>query len=409
MRLTIPELSLVLLIGSAGSGKSTFAARHFRASEVLSYGAIRPMVAGEDPSPDAAQAGWNALLELAARRMDRGLLTVIDADLVSPARREPFLDLARDHHYIPVAVVFAIPESTCQMWNAARPDSSTGPLGLSAQHAEMLAGEARLSREGVRHIFRFAGVKELNAAGVHRLPLWSDRRDDPGPFDIIGAVHGRYAELLALLERLGYRVGPPDIAAPAGRKLVFLGDLIDFGAGSVDVLRLVMNAVDAGIACSVPGNHEARLVRWLRGQEVARGDGLEATIAAVTAAPLAFREQLETFLDSSVSHYVLDGGRLVVAHAGLNEELQGRGSSAVRAFALHGEWRDEREEQAPANATPVWVRDYQGKARVVYSHPRAAQVEWVNRTINLCTSAGGRGSITALRYPENQVESVALE
>lgn len=410
MRLTIPELSLVLLVGPAGSGKSTFAARHFQSSEILSYQTIREMVAGGDTSSDAAEAGWNALLEITARRMDRGLFTLVDADLVSPESREPFLALARDHHYIPAAIVFALPESVCQTWNAARPGPSVNPHRLSRQHQQMLAGETGLADEGVRHSFRLSGVDELNAAAVHRLPLWSHRRDECGPFDVIGAVYGRYSELVRLLEQLGYRVQSLSITPPApGRKLVFLGDLSDFGPSGFEVLRLVMAAVDEGVAYFVPGNHEAKLLRWLRGGQVSQADGFDVTTAALSGAPPEFREQLQTFLDASVSHYVFDDGKLVVAHAGLKEELQGRGSSAVRAFALHGEWRDEGEEQAALNATPVWVRDYQGKARVVYSHPRTAQPEWVNQTLNLCTSASGRGCLTALRYPENEILSLALE
>ena len=408
MRITIPELSLVLLIGPLGSGKSTFAARHFRSSEVLSLDAVRSMIADGDTGEGAQEAAWGALLELAARRLDLGRLTVIDADLVSAARRQPLLQLAAELHYIPAAFVFALPEPTCQIWNGKRPDASASPERVSEQHAQLQAAELGLAEEGFRRIFRLSSPEELAGAEMNRLPLWSDRRDETGPFDLIGSVHGRYDELVALLTKLGYGL---DLVMehPQGRKLVFLGDIIDYGPRNADVLRLVMRAVDSGVAYSVPGNHEARLVRWLRGEKMGTDGGMAPVIAEFEAASPEFRQLVETFLDSSVSHYVFDGGNLVAAHAGMKDSLQGRGSSAVRAFALHGESPGENEAAAIAAAGPPdWVLEYQGAARVIYSHPGVAEPLWLNHTVNIGTAAFPGGHLTALRFPEMQVESVPM-
>ncbi len=406
MRITIPELSLVLLIGPSGSGKSTFAARHFRSSEVLSLDAVRWMIADGETDEASQEAAWGALLELAARRMDLGRLTVIDAALVPVARREPLLQLAAEHHYIPAAFVFALPEPTCQIWNGQRLDASASPHRVSEEHAQLLAGELGLAEEGFRRTFRFASPEELGGAEINRLPLWSNRRDETGPFDLIGSVHGHYDELLQLLAKLGYLVDPV-IQHPQGRKLVFLGDLIDHGPRNADVLGLVMRAVDAGVAYSVPGNHEARLVRWLRGEKMEIDDRLAPLIVEFQAASPEFRQLAETFLDSSVSHYVFDGGNLVAAHAGMKECLQGRGSSAVRAFALHGESPGENESDAAAEP-PAWVLEYQGAARVIYSHPGVSEPLWLNQTVNIGTAALPGGCLTAFRFPELQVESVPL-
>jgi protein phosphatase len=360
MRVTIPELSLVLLIGPESSGKSTFAARHFRSSEVLSLDTMRRMVADDDRDEGAVEAGWGALLELAARRMHQGRLTVIDADLTSASRRQPLLQLAAEQNYIPAAFLFG------------------------------RAGEAAvIDGEGFRRIYRFSSLEEIAAAEVHRLPLWSNRQDECGPFDIIGSVYGRYPELVALLRKLGYQLDP-HIEHPRGRKLVFLGDLVDYGTRNADVLRLVINAVDSGAAYAVPGDHDDRLVRWLRGETVHPDEAMAPTIAELSSVSPDFRQHVETFLHSSVSHYVLDKGNLVVAHAGLKESLQGRGSAAVRHFALYGEAR--------------WVFEYQGAARVVYSHPAVDEPLWLNQTVNLCTASG----LTALRYPEMQIVTPAL-
>lgn len=416
MRLTIPDLSLVLLVGPASSGKSTFAARHFQPADVLSLEEVRRLAAGAETSAEATAAAWEVLRSLAARRLERGIFTVVDAPLIDVSIRAPLLAIARERHFIPVAIVFALPESTCQEWNAGRPGSLISPYLISDQHQALRLCEAGLPREGIRHIYRFARTVELNAAEVNRPPLWSNRREERGPLDIVGSVHGRLRELLGLLGRLGYQVNSPSpasgaayrIAHPQSRKLVFLGDLVGHGPQPVEVLRLVMDAVDAGTAYAVPGNHDARLLEWLRSG--GGGSSPDPQLAAAVAETAAgFREQLETFLHSSVSHYVLDEGRLVVAHAGLKEELQGRGSAAVRSFAIHGEWQDECEHLAPLGGPPEWVATYQGRARVVYSHPRSASATWINGTINLCTSAGGRGDLTALRYPEMAVESIPME
>ena len=371
MRVTIPELSLVLLIGPSGSGKSAFAARHFRPSEVLSLDAVRRMIADEDKDEGAVEAGWGALLELAARRMNWGRLTVIDADLTLAARRQALLELAAELHFIPSAFVFAAG-----------------------------AGQDTLDSEGFRRIFRFGSREEIAAAEIQRLPLWSNRQDETGPFDIVSSVHGRCDELLELLRKLGYRL-EPSIGHPRGRKLVFLGDLVDHGPRNADVLRLVMSAVDAGAGYSVPGNHDARLVRWLRGDETRTDGGMAATRAEFDQATAEFRQQVETFLESSVSHYLFDGGNLVVAHAGLAASLQGRGSAAVRAFAVNGDAPGEDESERTESA-PNWAIEYQGAPRVVYSHPAVSEPLWLNQTVNLNT----RGRLTALRYPEMQIVSV---
>ena len=111
---------------------------------------------------------------------------------------------------------------------------------------------------------RFAGG--VDGAEIFRQRLWTDRCDDRGPFDIIGDVHGCTDELEALLRRLGYGVEPAErdgeasyrVIPPAGRKAVFVGDLVDRGPRITDTLRLVMAMVEDGAALCVLGNHEAQ-------------------------------------------------------------------------------------------------------------------------------------------------------
>jgi protein phosphatase len=253
---------------------------------------------------------------------------------------------------------------------------------------------------------------EVNEISVVRDPLYNDRRGEHGPFDIIGDVHGCREELVALLEKLGYvenRGTPGAWSHALGRRAVFLGDLVDRGPDIVGVLRLVMDMVTAGSALCVPGNHEIKLGRKLDGQDVKVSHGLEATLAQFGALPPAERDtfvpKVRAFIVDLVSHYWLDGGKLVVAHAGLRAEMHGRGSREVRDFALYGETTGETDEYG----LPVrynWASEYRGTAMVVYGHTPVPKAEWLNRTICVDTGCVYGGRLTALRYPELEVVDV---
>ena len=251
------------------------------------------------------------------------------------------------------------------------------------------------------------------------MPLWNDKRDEHGPFDIIGDVHGCCDELEALLARLGYveaRLdcddplwGDRTFVHPEGRKAVFVGDLVDRGPRILDTVRLVRNMVVHGSALCVPGNHDMKLMRKLRGKNVQITHGLADTLAEIDALPDEVRgpfcKELADFLDGLVSHYVLDDGKLVVAHAGMKEEMQGRGSGKVRDFALYGETTGETDEFG----LPVrfnWAAEYRGQAMVVYGHTPVPEPEWLNRTVNIDTGCVFGGKLTALRYPEKEFVSV---
>jgi polynucleotide kinase-phosphatase len=133
--------------------------------------------------------------------------------------------------------------------------------------------------------------------------------------------------------------------------------------------------------------------------------GLADSLAQLDREPAEFRDKVVRFIDSLVSHYVFDDGKLVVAHAGMKEEMQGRGSSEVRDFALYGETTGETDEFG----LPVrlnWAARYRGRAMVVYGHTPVAEPEWLNGTINIDTGCVFGGKLTALRYPEKEIVSV---
>ena len=175
--------------------------------------------------------------------------------------------------------------------------------------------------------------EEVEAAKIERQPMWTNRMEETGPFDIIGDIHGCYDELVDLLTKLGYEIsikdgGVPIIVSPQNRKVLFVGDYVDRGPKVVDVLRLVMEMHKTGIALCVPGNHDVKLARALRGKNVAQTHGLAESLTQLENETQEFREQVVDFIEGLVSHYVLDTGKLVVAHAGMKQEYQGRASGA---------------------------------------------------------------------------------
>ncbi len=419
MHIKIPNLSLVVLIGPSGSGKSTFARRHFKPTEILSSDACRGMISDHENDQTVTNQAFELLHFIAGKRLALGRLTVIDATSVQPEARKPLVELARQYHCLPVAIVLDLPERVCQERNRDRPDREFGPHVVRNQTSQLRRSLRGLQREGFRHVFVLESLEEVDAATVERVPLWNDRRDEHGPFDIIGDVHGCGEELEGLLARLGYVEARLDCAdplwgdrtfvPPESRRAVFLGDLVDRGPRILQAVRLVRNMVVHGSALCLPGNHDLKLVRKLRGKNVQITHGLASTLAEIAALSEAiripFERELADFLDGLVSHYVLDDGKLVVAHAGMKEEMQGRGSGKVRDFALYGETTGETDEFG----LPVrfdWASEYRGQAMVVYGHTPVPEPDWLNRTVNIDTGCVFGGKLTALRYPEQELVSV---
>jgi polynucleotide kinase-phosphatase len=187
--------------------------------------------------------------------------------------------------------------------------------------------------------------------------------------------------------------------------VIFLGDLVDRGPASDVVLETAMSMVDAGSALCILGNHENKLARALAGRNVTVSHGLAETLEQLEARTPEFRQQVATFIDGLLSHYVLDRGRLVVAHAGLPERYHGRTSGRVRALAMYGDTDGETDEFGLPIRYP-WADDYRGDASVVYGHTPVPETEWHNNTICLDTGVVHGGHLTALRWPEKELVSV---
>jgi protein phosphatase len=410
---TIPDFCLVALIGTSGAGKSTFAKRHFKPTEVISSDACRGLVDDDENSLDATADAFALVHAIAEIRLKRRKLLVIDATNVRQEDRAHLVRLAKKHHALCVAIVLNPGEDVCRERNTSRPDRQFGPHVIRQQTANLKRKIRGLDREGFRYVHELRSVDAIDAVEIVRTPLWTDRRSEAGPFDIIGDVHGCADELETLLAKLGYALEWTTedgerhclVEPPAGRRAIFVGDLVDRGPRTPDALRIVHAMVTSGAALCVPGNHDVKFIRWLNGRNVHLTHGLDASAEQMAGESAAFHDQMKAFLDKLVSHLWLDGGRLVVAHAGIRADMIGRSSGAVREFCLYGETTGETDEYG----LPVrhdWAAHYEGKTTIVYGHTPVVSAEWLNNTICVDTGCVFGGKLTALRWPEKELVEV---
>ncbi|MEL6834407.1 MAG: polynucleotide kinase-phosphatase [Bacteroidota bacterium] len=405
----LPEKSLVLLIGASSAGKSTFAAQHFRPSTVISSDQCRIMVADSEQVLTANEATFSVLHLIVEKRLERGLFTVVDATNLDEGGRKTLVDLAYQYHLKPQAIVIHTDLEVLYERNEARSDRNIAQRSLQRQHRRVRQTARHLRKEGFQRIYHL----QHTDAEVVLKPMPSNYSHESGPFDIIGDVHGCFDELVALLEKMDYTVLSDtnsnsygyDVQHPEGRKVVFVGDLVDRGPASNKVLRLAMSMVMNGQALCVPGNHDDKLRRYLQGNKVKIAHGLAETIEQLQTEPEEFREAVKAFLRKLPYHIELDNGRLLVAHAGLQESMHGRVGGAVRSFCLYGQTSGETDDQGLPVRYP-WAQDYQGQAMVVYGHTPTENPQWFNRTICLDTGCVFGGKLTALRYPERELVAV---
>jgi len=412
-KVSIPEFCLVLLVGPSGSGKSTFGRKHFRPTEVISSDYCRGIVSDDENDQTCTKEAFELLYFIVEKRLKSRKLTVVDATNIKPEDRKGLIQLAKKYHALSAAFIFDLDMNVCIERNKMRPDRMFGAHVVRNHVKALKRGLKRIKTEGIRYQFRLSSPEEVEAIEIDRQKLWTDKREECGPFDIIGDIHGCATELELLLCKLGYIVEVKNkiysITPPVGRRAIFVGDLVDRGPRTPDVLRIVKNMVEAGTAFCVAGNHENKLVRALNGRNVKINHGLGESLEQLDSETPEFKEEMRVFMDGLISHYVMDMGKLVVAHAGISEDMQGRSSGAVRSFCLYGETTGESDEFG----LPVrfdWAREYRGQAKVVYGHTPVLDAEWVNGTICIDTGCVFGGKLSALMYPEMElVEVAALE
>ena len=188
-------MGLVVLVGVSGSGKSTFAARHFTPWQVISSDYCRGLVADDPNDQSATKDAFDVLQYLVGTRLRRGLLTVVDATSVQKPARLALVKLARDHDVMVDAIVLDVPERVASERNAVRPDRQFGAHVVARQHRDLKKSLRGIRKEGFRRVHVLSGVDEVEAATITTERPWNDRRDLTGPFDIVGDIHGCASEL----------------------------------------------------------------------------------------------------------------------------------------------------------------------------------------------------------------------
>ncbi|WLD94931.1 bis(5'-nucleosyl)-tetraphosphatase PrpE [Alkalihalobacillus sp. AL-G] len=229
-------------------------------------------------------------------------------------------------------------------------------------------------------------------------------------YDVIGDIHGCFDELLQLIKELGFERETNGVYFHTdNRTIVFLGDLTDRGPDSLKVIDFVYDLVESGVALYTPGNHCDKLYRYFCGRDVQIKHGLETTVAEFKA--LSSEDQVKVatkfkkLVEDAPLYLQLNDTQLIVAHAGIREDLIGHTHKRVRTFVLYGDITGERHP----NGMPVrrdWAKHYEGERTVVYGHTPVKVPRKVGNTINIDTGCVFGGSLTAYRHPEDQTVSI---
>lgn len=401
--ISMPRTTLLVLCGVPGCGKSTFAWRYFKHSAIVSSDQCRVMVSDSETNMAASSEAFRLFSHIIERRLSLGRFTVADSTALTKRARRDLLRIGRKYGFNVTLLIFDLPEDVCLARNAGRERRV-----IEAVIAGMLQDLRRTIKsardEGFDNVHIISEADTINSSFA--IKVNSHEVTLPGPFDIIGDVHGCYDELVMLLQKLGYRKRFNYYTHPAARKAVFLGDLTDRGPRNLDTFWLVKNMMDSGNALYVPGNHCRKLSRYLEGRNVKIANGLEKTIAEINELPPderdSFREEFLSLYREAPPYLILDRGKLVVSHGGIKEEMIGEVTDRIRDFCLFGDVSGEvTEEGYPVRR--AWAKDYSGKALVVYGHNPVPEAVFVNNTIDIDQGCVMGGILSTLRYPEREI------
>ena len=354
----------------------------------------------------ASRPAFKVFRTIIDQRLSLGKLTVSDSTALTSEARRSLTALGRKHHFQVVLIIFDIPLPSCRARNMSR--ARNVPPKVLESHRRLLDKVlVQADREDFDsvHILK---EEDLEIVKVQIVPMPVEVPIS-GPFDVIGDIHGCCDELKLLLDKLGYIKTNGVYIHPAGRLAVFTGDLGDRGPRCLDSIELVLDMISSGSALYVPGNHCRKLHAYFLGRKIKINHGLERTLEELDRAGQIRRESIAgRFLEiyeRAQPYLMLDGGRLVVAHAGIKEKMIGRLSKKIYQFCLFGDTTgDITGEGFPVRLD--WASQYRGKSLVVYGHTPVPEAEFRNNTINIDQGCVLGGKLTALRYPELEIVQV---
>lgn len=443
---SIPNPSLVVMVGVSGSGKTTLASKitkmlfcdeadprkHMNRNYChIGSDECRAIVCGDPRNQSCTPNAFAVFRSIIDNRLAYRQFTIADATNLRSEDRNSLVRIAKANHLPVVAIVLHAPHEICVTRNEGRTER---PAELVKKQSRTIANDMRwIQKEGFDAVYHVDGTNEGMAAHTftfETLPC-EQYKSLTGPFDIIGDIHGCADELKELLRKLGYADRENDNGeiwyhSQTRRTAVFLGDLCDRGNQNVEALKIVLSMVEHGHALWCPGNHDRKLARVLRGvgasgnfSKYGIGKTLEELLVLskrvaedelspdTSPADNALAQRFLKVFDTLPDHYVLDGGRLVVAHAGLTEKYHGRVGKDVMEAALYGVEKDGKTQDADKMPEREdWAASYKGRAVVVYGHNHVQRAIWRNNTICIDTDCVQGGELTALRYPERELVAV---
>lgn len=236
-----------------------------------------------------------------------------------------------------------------------------------------------------------------------------DRSEQTGPFDLIGDIHGCAVELRQLLDKLGYRETGGFYRHHAGRRVVYLGDLVNRGPASVEVVRLVAAMLDNGAALNVRGNHCHYIYGFFKKYEGKDYNRSRKWLEDLSPADFdEFKNLYLKLIEPTPPYLILDGGQLVAAHAGIEAKMIGQQSRQIFEFCLYGENEPEPDPTLGYPLRRDWAATYRGQPFIAYGHTPTPSLtpEIRNNTVNLDQGCVFGGRLSALRYPEMEFVQV---
>lgn len=406
MGLLVPQTSLVVLCGPAGCGKSTFAKKNFKPTAIVSSDFCRAMVCDDESNMGVSKEAFELFYFIIEKRMSSGKIIAADSTALSYDARHKLLKIAEKNNYFTVLIMFDIPLEIILKQNGSR-DRKVSEKVINRQFEAFIKSKEYIEKEGFDKIV-ILSPENTDSFNLSVKNSGIELRDS-GPFDIISDIHGCCTELEILLQKLGYEKSDGAYVNMKGRKVIFAGDIVDRGPRIVDTINTVSRMVSSGSAYYIPGNHCNKFYRFLQGRKVQVKHGLEMTVGEYERLDKFQKEKLKkdyiNLYENAPPYIITDGGNLVIAHAGMKEEMIGKTSKKIDDFVLYGDVTGGTDSKGfPERGD--WAKDYCGKALIVYGHTPVDEPVFVNNTVNIDQGVSIGGNLTALRYPEKEFVQV---
>lgn len=396
----LSQRTLILLSGPIGSGKSTFASKWF-GTHVLSADTIREMISGDAGNQDVSRAAFDILYTLVDTKMRYDFPVIIDNLNHIPRSRRDWFKLADKYGYKKVVIMFDhVDMNTCQHQNTQR-SKTVNPDIVKKSVETFFANLKFLADDNLDDLIHAKDVTEPFTFETNSV---TTTVEDISKAIIVGDVHGCLPELMALVEKAR-------VEGLGDRKIIFVGDFADRGPSNAGTLEYIMNLVDQGLAMAVRGNHDDKLLRYLRGNNVKLGNGIFETVKQIESRTdlSEFKPRLLKFLSDLPLYLTLDGGKLVVCHAGIEDSMIGKNDAgAVRTFCLFGKITGKKDEKGFPERLDWSAARVVNEASpwIVYGHTAKEEPYIINKTACVDTSCCFGGKLTAFVYPEATTISV---